>query len=609
MLNQLIEIENNAILNIVSAQPSVADDLTDLCRNAHMSVINGLIKTYIKFHTDSYNDIFCSYFEQPELITDINLNICAAQIPALCEQLHILFLNSAFNISRGHIVRRKSKQNLIDIGAVYTREDISYDIVSSTLGSINAELSCAKILDFACGTGRFYDAVIKYMADNKMDLSKTIRNIYAIDIDPAAINITRLKALHHIGIISEENCKIVKNNIILRNALVKSTLFADFDNALQPYDLDGLVHQGFDAIVSNPPYLVLKPSKKKFGSDTYERTKRLAAYFRSSGIYRYSVEGMLNYYQISIEAMLQMLKYGGELGIICPSTLFADVSATQLRRHLLLENRVRHIRYFGEKEPLFVNVTQATNIFHLTKGGRTDIIEVCIGGAKFQIDIDSIQKLFNSNLEVPGISGTGWSILNKMSKFPKLKEYKNIRNKRGELDLTLCKEYVTTTPTKYRLVRGNMISTNGIRDINNEYVDERFLLSKSSDYMSFDFGRKRLVCQQISNMTCKKRLRFVYCDGNDILGNSCNYISSNETTLAKLHILLNSSLLNWRFKITSSNNHINNYELAELPVVDLSKIDAGFQYKTIHELDRYVGELYALTEDEINYLADDAKTI
>lgn len=609
MLNQLIEIENKTILNLVSAQPYADCDLTGLCRNAHMSVINGLIKIYIKLHTENYNDIFCSNFEQPELITNINLNIHASHIPVLCEQLHILFLNSEFNIYKGHIVRKKSKQNLIDIGAVYTREDISYDIVSSTLGSINVELSCAKILDFACGTGRFYDAVIKYMAYNKIDLSKTIRNIYAIDIDPTAINITRLKALHHIGIINEESCNIAKNNIILRNALVKSTLFADFDNALQPYDLDGLVHQGFDAIVSNPPYLVLKPSKKKFGSDTYERTKRLSAYFRSSGIYRYSVEGMLNYYQISIEAMLQMLKYGGELGIICPSTLFADVSATQLRKHLLLENRVKYIRYFDEKEPLFVNVTQATNIFHLTKGGRTDIIEVYIGGAKFHIDINSIKTLFNSNLEVPGISKTGWSILSKMSKFPKLKEYKNIRNKRGELDLTLCKEYITTTPTKYRLVRGNMISANGIKDINNEYVDERFLLSKSFDYMSFDFGHKRLVCQQISNMTCEKRLKFVYCSSNDILGNSCNYISSDETTLAKLYMLLNSSLLNWRFKVTSSNNHINNYELAELPIVDLSKIDVDFQYNTIDELDRYVGELYALTQDEINYVTNDAKII
>jgi hypothetical protein len=148
-----------------------------------------------------------------------------------------------------------------------------------------------------------------------------------------------------------------------------------------------------------------------------------------------------------------------------------------------------------------------------------------------------------------------------------------------------------------------MLSVNGINDINGVYVSEDFIASKSADYINFDFGRQRLVCQQISNAASKRRLKFVYCEPNDILGNSCNYISSDATTLAKLNILLNSSLLDWRFRVTSSNNHINNYELNELPIVDLSKVDENFKWNSIDELDNYVGKLYGLTEDEIKYLA------
>jgi hypothetical protein len=62
-------------------------------------------------------------------------------------------------------------------------------------------------------------------------------------------------------------------------------------------------------------------------------------------------------------------------------------------------------------------------------------------------------------------------------------------------------------------------------------------------------------------------------------------------------------LLDWRFRVTSSNNHINNYELNELPIVDLSKVDENFKWNSIDELDNYVGKLYGLTEDEIKYLA------
>lgn len=604
MLKLLIEMENSLILNKIQSPISITNDVQLVAKEAHISVINGLIKYYLNQHTGQIQDVFFSCFENADCVADIPQNLNIGNVSALCEQLHILYLNSKFTYANGKISRGKSKQNLIETGSVYTREDISYNIVESTLGNVGYILPEAKILDFACGTGRFYDAIIQYLSCKGIDAQSAVtNNVYAIDIDPVAINITRLKAFEHYGEVNLEIADIIKNNIILRNALVKESLYAVVDNAIRHDDFDGLVKQGFDAIVSNPPYLVLKPTKDKFSEESAILTKNLVNYFRTSGNYEYSVEGMLNYYQISIEAMLQMLKKGGELGVICPSTLFADVSATKLRKHLLLSNNVRYIRYYTEKDPLFVNVTQATCIFHLTKGGTTDDIEVHSEGTKFDITLQSIQKMFGAQYEVPSISDHGWTILLKLSKFPKLSTYKHIRNKRGELDLTLYREYISKIKTPYRLVRGNMLSPYGIKDINGEYVSEEFIAKKSSDYINFDFGKRRLVCQQISNAASKRRLKFVFCETNDILGNSCNYISSDPTTLKKLNILLNSSLLDWRFRVTSSNNHINNYELNELPIVDLSKVDENFKWTSIDELDSYVGKLYGLTEDEIKYLA------
>ncbi|MBQ7787473.1 MAG: N-6 DNA methylase [Alistipes sp.] len=597
-------MENSLILNNIQDPFSCFTEIQSAAKYAHISVINGLIRSYLKQHTDQSDAILSSCFENADCVADITQDINVSNVSALCEQLHILYLNSKFTYANGRISRGKSKENLIETGSVYTREDISYNIVESTLGNVGYILPEAKILDFACGTGRFYDAIIQYLSCKGIDAQSAVtNNVYAIDIDPVAINITRLKAFEHYGEVNLEIADIIKNNIILRNALVKESLYAVVENAIRYDDFDGLVKQGFDAIVSNPPYLVLKPTKDKFSEESAILTKNLVNYFRTSGNYEYSVEGMLNYYQISIEAMLQMLKKGGELGVICPSTLFADVSATKLRKHLLLSNNVRYIRYYTEKDPLFVNVTQATCIFHLTKGGTTDDIEVHSEGTKFDITLQSIQKMFGAQYEVPSISDHGWTILLKLSKFPKLSTYKHIRNKRGELDLTLYREYISKIKTPYRLVRGNMLSPYGIKDINGEYVSEEFIAKKSSDYINFDFGKRRLVCQQISNAASKRRLKFVFCETNDILGNSCNYISSDPTTLKKLNILLNSSLLDWRFRVTSSNNHINNYELNELPIVDLSKVDENFKWNSIDELDSYVGKLYGLTEDEIKYMA------
>ncbi len=604
MLNWLIDKENTLILDIIQNQSIISDDIQLAYKQAHIAVVNGLIRDYLYQHSGQPDAILSSCFENADCVADIAQDVNIGNVSALCEQLHILYLNSKFTYANGRISRGKSKENLIETGSVYTREDISYSIVESTLGNVGYILPEAKILDFACGTGRFYDAIIKYLSCKGIDSQSAVsNNVYAVDVDPVAINITRLKAFEHYGEVNAEIAEIIKDHIILRNALVKESLYTVVDNAMQYDDFDGLVKQGFDAIVSNPPYLVLKPTKDKFSEESAILTKSLVNYFRTSGNYEYSIEGMLNYYQISIEAMLQMLKKDGELGVICPSTLFADVSATKLRKHLLLNNNVRYIRYYTEKDPLFVNVTQATCIFHLSKGGTTDSIEVHSEGTKFDVTLHNIQEMFGAQYEVPSISDHGWTILLKLSKFPKLSAYKHIRNKRGELDLTLYREYISKIKTPYRLVRGNMLSPYGIKDINGEYVSEDFIAKKSSDYLTFDFGKRRLICQQISNAASKRRLKFVFCEPNDILGNSCNYISSDQTTLKKLNILLNSSLLDWRFRVTSSNNHINNYELNELPIVDLSKVDESFNWTSIDELDQYVGGLYGLTQEEIKYLS------
>ena len=55
-----------------------------------------------------------------------------------------------------------------------------------------------------------------------------------------------------------------------------------------------------------------------------------------------------------------------------------------------------------------------------------------------------------------------------------------------------------------------------------------------------------------------------------VAANSCNYLVWEDDDEAKgllfLGGLLNSTLLEWRFRLTSSNNHVNNYEIDDLPV-------------------------------------------
>ncbi|MDE6222139.1 MAG: N-6 DNA methylase [Muribaculaceae bacterium] len=575
--------------------------IREIAARIHHHILLELIYIYVSNKFSNCTDIMQICFNTNS-VCPTGLSISNIDtIPSLCEQLHISFLNSKFSLSiKSSKVRSKSKEQLIELGAVYTQSHIAKNIVDDTFANLPVPIQEAKVLDFACGTGRFYENVIPYFEDKK---KAVLFNVYAIDLDLDALNITRLKALSFVDSISKKECFTLCQHIVLKDALRKNNSFFPEPLQISPADLDGLAEGGFDAIVSNPPYLVLKPNKSKAGVGGSDKIQEQVNYYRTCGFYQYSIEGMLNLYQLSIERMLQMLKTGGELGIICPSTLFGDVSAKKLRKHLLLRNNVRSIRFFAEKIPLFENVNQATNIFILQKGGTTSDITISEEEDVFDVNISLVKELFPENLEIPTIKSSEWDILRKLSTLKKLKQFPSIRNRRGELDLSLCREFVTSAQTPYRLVRGNMIGESEVKDINGEFVLESFIPTRSKDYRTYDFNRKRLICQQISNGGLRRRLRFIFCASTDVLGNSCNYISSDEETLAKLYLILNSSVLNWRFKITSSNNHINNYELDELPIIDLDKVDASFSYSSQEELDEYIGALYGLSKDERNLIA------
>ena len=644
-LNKIeLELLNNYLINVKFANKLNADELQyllitiDKNKNirfqAYICVVRNVIDYYIRQYVKSdiaqylYKNIelfskFSDYYNfslKNEIIENIFMNVSKVDIIAILEAFHNYFLNTEIVEKNGIFKFENSKINSKNTGSVYTKSNISNKIckkaINNKLSQINT-IDDLKLLDFGAGTGRFYFEALEIlettMLKSKQDL--ILNNVYAIDIDEVAINILRLKALGYIENMDINIIELLFNNIICKNMLINqklslfetsSNLFnanTDFKNVL----LDG----GFDIIVSNPPYAILKVNKKdtkkiayqKYYDELIAKTNDEISYFNNSEYYQYSTEGMLNYYKLSIEMMLNLSKKDASFGIICPSTLFTDCSSKRLRKHLLLNNKISEINYYPENANLFDNISQATVIFYLTKNSKTDDIRVKIKEDSFTVNINDIEKSF-SNLEIPYINKIGWGILHKLSRFKKLKENNDIRNKRGELDLTLYKNFITNTPTKFRLVRGNMISEeNGIVDKNKEFVLEEFVNNKSEDYLNNDFNKSRLVCQQISNIDTMKRLNFTISKECDIIANSCNYLTvKNKSSIKSLLAIMNSYLLNWRFKISSGNNHINNYELDELPIIEY---DQDFKSKDKLDLNIEICKKYTLTNEETEYILKD----
>lgn len=630
----LLEIQKNFLSSKDEIKPVSSEDIhlinanllltdeTNVAFKVHKQLINSLICAYVNTEFPNQAIELKSVF-QFEKITSIEdfTQKHISEIPAIVEELHIAFLNSEFSISNGKFTRKKSKHHLRENGAVYTLKEITNEMVENTINKAiqqntnPKEITC---LDFASGTGRFYFEAVEILKEKyNLTMQQIVsNNLFAIDIDETALSVLRCKVISLFQKLNSEIINALATNIINRNALIpKATLLSENENSIDlANDFKNVFAKGgFDVVFSNPPYCLLKVNKKAneqqklngYYVNLQSKVQNEINFFRTSGVYQYSIEGMLNYYQLSIEMILRLTKTNGQIGIICPSSLFADLTSAKLRKHIFTSHKLHFIRYYPEASRLFENVSQSTVIFYLQKNGKTDKIGIEISDNNFEIDFETIKNVFPSNFEIPLIDEIGWSILSKVSKQKKIKEIPFIRNRRGELDLTLYKPFITTKNTGWRLVRGNMISENGVIDKNGEFVEiEGFLNKKSDDFKTNDYNKERLICQQISNVDMQKRLKFVFCEKTDILGNSCNYIISTrkEEDLKKLFFILNSELLNWRFKITSSNNHINNYELDELPIVDLDSfaLDDFSNNETICKL-------YGLTKAETDYILGNKK--
>lgn len=630
----LLEIQKNFLSSKDEIKPVSSEDIhlinanllltdeTNVAFKVHKQLINSLICAYVNAEFPNQANELKSVFQFEEItsIEDFTQKLIS-EIPAIVEKLHIAFLNSEFSINNGKLTRKKSKHHLRENGAVYTLKEITNEMVEKTIDKAiqqntnPKEITC---LDFASGTGRFYFEAVEILKEKyNLTLQQIVaHNLFAIDIDETALSVLRCKVISLFDEINTEIINALATNIINRNALIpKATLLSENENSIDlANDFKNVFAKGgFDVVFSNPPYCLLKVNKKAneqqklngYYVNLQSKVQNEINFFRTSGVYQYSIEGMLNYYQLSIEMILRLTKTNGQIGIICPSSLFADLTSAKLRKHIFTSHKLHFIRYYPEASRLFENVSQSTVIFYLQKNGKTDKIGIEISDNNFEIDFETIKNVFPSNFEIPLIDEIGWSILSKVSKQKKIKEIPFIRNRRGELDLTLYKPFITTKNTGWRLVRGNMISENGVIDKNGEFVEiEGFLNKKSDDFKTNDYNKERLICQQISNVDMQKRLKFVFCEKTDILGNSCNYIISTrkEEDLKKLFFILNSELLNWRFKITSSNNHINNYELDELPIVDLDSfaLDDFSNNETICKL-------YGLTKAETDYILGNKK--
>jgi type I restriction-modification system DNA methylase subunit len=227
-------------------------------------------------------------------------------------------------------------------GIYYTPTFVVDYIVSNTLGILlrgkGVDAKSVKVLDPACGSGSFLikafdvlrsqlyledESKLRRIDEQGMYSVKTTilkRNLYGVDLDPKAVEITKLNLLLKAAEKFRKLPEDVELHIVHGNSLIDDESVA----GLNAFKWEGDFQEGtFDVVIGNPPYVRVQTT-----------TEEDKDYFIKNYV---SAQGKFDLYIVFIEKALRLLKEGGIFSFIVPNK-FAQTKYGKGLKQVILEN-------------------------------------------------------------------------------------------------------------------------------------------------------------------------------------------------------------------------------------------------------------------------------
>ena len=383
------------------------------------------------------------------------------------------------------------------------------------------------------------------------------------------------------------------------------------------------VREGFDVVIGNPPYKQVRKGVHAASYFPYAEGKD---------------RGKQNLYKLFVEQSYNLCKKHGLATLIVQSSLLCDLSSAATRQLLLDHTQLKHIIEFPERArtraaQVFTSVTQGTCIYQFTKALPNDEpIQISVGNDAHSIaqlrfaaiTKNAILALYPELRCLPHIRAGSVSILEKIAADKSIKPLGQYAASivQGDLNLTTHSARFSRSPSPVRLLRGRHVTRFLVRyDDATEYCEEGFMTDRVNANRHDIF----LISQQVMNALAPRRLNFVLTENPPtklLWGNSVNkLLLKNQVDSRTFLALLNSKFMDWFFRITSTNNHVQGYELRQLPIPAMSDEDrkeldnlatqilaakdadpSADTNELEAQIDRLVYAIYGLTAEEIALL-------
>lgn len=385
---------------------------------------------------------------------------------------------------------------------------------------------------------------------------------------------------------------------------------------------------GFDVVLGNPPWEAVKPNDREFFSLYYrgfasldrsnrdkikhalltradisaayeiylERLRRFTKRIRG-GAYEHQRSkgapgGDVNMYKIGFEQFYNIASRGGFVGIVTPVGLATDAGTMGLRQLIFSDARLVSIWGFSPSARLFPGTDASPAVTLFQKGGKTGDFKFAAGLSSLA-EIDTLRndskiaqtagfvaKVSPATLSIPSIrTAADLAFLEQIHRHPGLGAHRegnwNTRIARG-LDETNERHMFGNKETSIPFTKGADVFPFRIEQPR-LWVNEELYLKRDNDSKF-----SRVVWRDVARPTLKRRVFAALLPPGPAAGNSLNYlIPSGSAAIGYfLTAVLNSLLIDYRVRLTTSNSHINQFVVAQLPV---PRLDSGHLFDSIVE--------------------------
>jgi len=336
---------------------------------------------------------------------------------------------------------------------------------------------------------------------------------------------------------------------------------------------------GFDAVIGNPPYNVLEEKRdEKYGITDVQ-------YFRSLDNFNQFVSGKINISTLFVGYSYSLTRNNGNLSYIIPLNIIADLSLGKLRRYFFETGSIIKAEAFPNdsmNERVFADAEIPVFIFVSHKGTPTNQFDLRVHNGRkllpdsptYSISLQDLINIDKETMSIPLVKSFEWKLLTKLHNVSYLTTIGEItHSNQGEINVASDRDFIDVK-SDYLLICGKHVhkyftddDINSKDKVSRTIDYENLLVSRGDKPKLQHYKKYRVATQGIKGKNRKRRITASIISPNCFLAHSTNYFFIDKPY--DLHYLLahfNSTVPEWRFKVTSVNNNINNYEINRIPI-------------------------------------------